>query len=168
MVCLSLLSRAKHHIEAIHIDYGQAAAGPERISAEAIAKVFSVQLQVLTVDLGRSYGAGEIPYRNAALIFAAAMAAADRIDELAIGVHAGVPYRDCSENFLEAIRSAVRTSVQNPFGLVAPIRTWLKDEIIAYAVKENLPLHQTYSCEAGTIPPCGDCLSCQDRSELSC
>jgi 7-cyano-7-deazaguanine synthase len=31
-----------------------------------------------------------------------------------------------------------------------------------------LPVQLTYSCELGSVPPCGLCLSCADRRALGC
>lgn len=168
MVCLSLLLRAQHEVEAIHINYNQAANEFEQEAAVAIAEAFGIPLFVSTMDLTRSFNAGEIPYRNAALIFAAAMAMSHRADEVAIGVHAGVSYPDCSDTFLGAMRKAIQTSSENRLGLIAPLIQWHKHQIIAFALDERLPIQLTYSCEVGAQPPCGKCRSCQDRETLSC
>lgn len=168
MVCLSLLQAAKHEVTAYHVDFGQAAARPERMAAEQLAKFFNVPFRVLRMDLGCEFQAGEVPFRNAAMIFAVAMAAGDSIDQLAVGVHTGVPYPDCSANFLDAIKKAMFASTTRPVALVAPLKTWHKKEILAYASAKELPLFLTYSCETGTVPACGECLSCKDRAELAC
>jgi 7-cyano-7-deazaguanine synthase len=52
--------------------------------------------------------------------------------------------------------------------LGAPFATWTKQDIIAYCRTRNVPVHLTYSCERGTEPPCGTCLSCKDRSLPLC
>lgn len=168
MVCLSLLLEAKHRVNALHINFRQAAAEPERRAVQSLIEFFNIPLRVIRIDVGREFLSGEIPFRNAALIFTAAMSAGDSIDELAIGVHAGVPYPDCSEEFLEAVRRMILESSDRHVGLVAPLRTWHKQEILAFAREKNLPIDLTYSCEVGTTPPCGECLSCKDRANLPC
>ena len=168
MVCLALLLRARRTLDAVHVDYGQAAAHPERAAADSIASSFRTPLRILRLDFGHHFGPGEIPFRNATLIFSAAMAARPGTDEVAIGIHAGVPYPDCTDEFLESVKTTMRSSYRDPIGVAAPLITWGKQEIIAFAVQESLPLSLTYSCEAGSRPPCGLCESCQDRTFLSC
>ncbi len=80
---------------------------------------------------------------------------------MAIGIHAGVPYPDCSQEFLVSVDSILRYA-SHPLTLHAPLRTWQKAEVIAYAKKNRLPIDLTYSCEAGSVP-CGKCQSCLDR-----
>ena len=48
----------------------------------------------------------------------------------------------------------------------APFLTWEKPAIYTYCIDKGIPIKLTYSCEAGTSPPCGKCTSCRDREAL--
>jgi 7-cyano-7-deazaguanine synthase len=50
--------------------------------------------------------------------------------------------------------------------LEAPFINWNKKMIYHYCKENNVPTDLTYSCENGTIPPCGKCNSCLDRRYL--
>jgi 7-cyano-7-deazaguanine synthase len=166
MVVLSLLRRANRSIKAVFVDYGQAALDQEKVAAQCVAVHFGIDLIGLRFEFPSNYSAGEIRYRNGTLVFATAMATADFADSIAIGVHAGVPYADCSVSFLASLEGALKESHSNLMQLIAPLKTWHKSEILAYAKQERLPLELTYSCEAGGVPPCGRCASCLDRAAL--
>jgi 7-cyano-7-deazaguanine synthase len=81
---------------------------------------------------------------------------------LALGIHAGTPYADCTGEFLESAKRLLSLQMR-PVDVLAPFLDWHKQDIIAYAVKRQLPLNITYSCEEGIVPPCGRCASCVDR-----
>lgn len=166
MVVLSLLQSTRPAATAVFVDYGQAALVQEKNASRQIADHFGIDLINLRLEFPKRYSAGEIVYRNGTLIFAAAMATADFADRIAIGIHAGVPYPDCSVAFLRTIETALRESHFGPMQMIAPLKTWHKPEIIAYAKQEHLPLALTYSCEAGGAMPCGKCASCLDRVGL--
>jgi 7-cyano-7-deazaguanine synthase len=166
MVVLRLLLRANRSVTGAFVDYGQAALPQEMVASQRVAAHFGIDLIKLQLEFPRRYGAGEIRHRNGTLIFAAAMATGEFADSIALGVHAGIPYADCSANFLESVEGALRQSHSSSMLLVAPLKTWSKSEIIAYAKQEHLPLELTYSCEAGGVPPCGRCASCVDRADL--
>jgi 7-cyano-7-deazaguanine synthase len=166
MVVLNLLRQENRSTTAIFVDYGQGALDQERIASRQVAEHFGIELINLRIEFPRSYGAGEIRHRNSTLIFVAAMASADFADCIAIGVHAGVPYPDCSPAFIASMDAALKVSSSPAVQLIAPLVTWRKPEIIAYAKQERLPLPLTYSCEAGGTIPCGKCASCLDRIDI--
>lgn len=168
MVCLQLLQGAGHNVSAIFVDYGQLAATQEIMAARQIARYFDASLKEVRISLNKTFGAGEVKYRNGSLIFVGAMAAAPDTDNLVIGIHAGTPYPDCSDNFVSSVSELLSKSTERSCALIAPIRSWLKSQIVAYAVKENLPIRLTYSCESGGRSPCGACDSCKDRISAAC
>lgn len=168
MVCLALAMDTGRNIDVLHIDYGQVARTHELSSAKEIAGHFGVKLRVISIDFGKQFGVGEIPNRNAGLIFSAAMAISNSSDEMILGVHAGTEYEDCSPEFLLACQNVLQFTNNSHLSLIAPLKTWSKAEILAYSMDKGLPLSKTYSCESGTFPPCGICASCMDRIELTC
>jgi 7-cyano-7-deazaguanine synthase len=52
--------------------------------------------------------------------------------------------------------------------IIAPFIDLHKPQIYRYFQDAQLPLEATYSCEAGSLPPCGSCASCRDRRALGC
>lgn len=165
MLTLHLLREAGHTVCAMFIDYGQIVSAREEHSSRAIAEHFEVSWRRIRVDLGREFGEGETLYRNGLFVFAAAAASPDG-SSIAVGIHAGSPYPDCSSNFLNNLEQTLKASSSGFGALVAPLQEWHKPQIIAYAHACDLPLSLTYSCEADPSEPCGRCSSCRDRSGL--
>lgn len=149
----------------IFVDYGQAAARHETVAAEAVAHHLAIPLLVVTACGPRAKGDGEIPARNAFLACAAAMERPPSVLAIALGIHAGTPYADCSPAFVASAKELLRLQ-STPVDVLAPFLEWQKQEVIEYARKRRLPIELTYSCESGTLPPCGTCMSCLDRRVL--
>jgi 7-cyano-7-deazaguanine synthase len=102
------------------------------------------------------------------LISAAFFASKGRSCTIATGIHAGTAYYDCSEQFLDAMNSLALAQSDGKVSILNPFADWNKRDVFDYAVAENLSLDQTYSCENGTLPSCGQCPSCRDREGLKC
>jgi 7-cyano-7-deazaguanine synthase len=153
-------------VRALFVDFGQAAAKQELNAAKALCKHFGVPLSVFTAKCGRSFTAGEIPGRNAFLIFAAVLACHRRPGIIAVGIHEGPPYYDCSEGFLKSVQIIVDGYTSGSIKIAAPFLKWNKAMIWEFCKESKLPVDLTYSCERGGIRPCGMCLSCKDREAL--
>jgi 7-cyano-7-deazaguanine synthase len=106
--------------------------------------------------------------RNGFLIFASLLARGATPGLLAVGLHAGTPYYDCSEGFFVAMERLVSEHTDSCVTLVAPFLRWHKSDVYEYFRSAELPIDLTYSCEAGTNPPCEKCASCRDRRNLAC
>jgi 7-cyano-7-deazaguanine synthase len=85
---------------------------------------------------------------------------------IAIGIHAGTAYPDCSPLFVDRMQAVYDLYTSGRVKIVAPFLEWSKGEILAYACSSGVPLGLTYSCEAGSEPPCECCRSCLDRKLL--
>jgi 7-cyano-7-deazaguanine synthase len=166
--CAWFLKRQGMNVRGAFINYGQAAAGPERQAAVCVAGRLSITLDAFNVGAQQGFGAGELPYRNAFLIFTTLFLQRQQEGVLAIGVHAGTPYFDCSPAFVASIATLVSEHSDGRVTVVAPFLDWSKRDIITYCQQEGVPIQLTYSCEAGFEPPCGRCLSCRDRIALGC
>ena len=81
---------------------------------------------------------------------------------VAIGVHAGTPYTDCSMQWLDARHRLLDVQHSGTVALLAPLVALHKPEVLALAHECAVPFRLTYSCETGAVP-CGQCLSCLDR-----
>jgi 7-cyano-7-deazaguanine synthase len=162
---LALCAEQASDVEALFVDYGQRAIKPERAAAATIAKAYNVTLRHASAGIG-AVPKGEIPGRNALLVHLALATAPPGATTIMIGIHAGTTYRDCSPAFVGVMQASLDLHRDGAVQLAAPLVSWTKHEVYAYARAANVPLGITYSCETGTVPPCGTCLSCQDRELL--
>jgi 7-cyano-7-deazaguanine synthase len=156
--CLQFYCEIGRAPAALFVDYGQAAARLEATAAQSVAAYYSVPLLSLKWSGYQAKHAGLIPGRNSFLISAAVMERPLSVSIIAIGVHSGTDYPDCTQSFLDAMQSVLSVSENHS--------SWTKHDIIDYCRLRNVPLELTYSCERGTEPPCGRCLSCRDRSSF--
>ena len=73
--------------------------------------------------------------------------------------------REHLQMFVDNMNRVIDCYANGKIILEAPFLNWVKPEIISYCKANSLPVHFTYSCESGKVPPCGRCLSCLDRKE---
>jgi 7-cyano-7-deazaguanine synthase len=165
MACADFYRSMDRSVCGMFVDYGQAAATHEATASRAVARHLAIPLLSVTTQGPSPKGAGEIPARNAFLASLAAMERPSTVRAIAMGLHAGTSYPDCSAQFVEAATALLRLQ-SSPVGILAPFVDWHKQEVIAYVLKRGLPVNLTYSCEAGTLPTCGTCMSCLDRRAL--
>lgn len=164
--CLHFARDIGRPLSAMFFDYGQAAVREELVAAMNIAEEYAVPLNVRRLADARLKTTGITSCRNAFLLATAAMEASDSVTAIAIGVHRGTDYFDCSEEFVQSMDRLVRASTMGRVGIMAPFVKWSKVEVWQYCLKSGVPMQLTYSCEAGGPEPCGSCLSCKDREAL--
>ncbi|WP_193181634.1 7-cyano-7-deazaguanine synthase [Nisaea sediminum] len=166
--CVHYLIQQGFNVDAIFVDYDQAARELESVSSKKISDYFNINYQKIKLSGLSSSGVGELVGRNALFIFLALFTTRAKSGLLGLGLHAGTSYFDCSPKFLESAGQFVAELTDGQVSLVAPFLNWGKGDVYEYFINAGLPLNITYSCEAGTTPPCGECLSCKDRKELRC
>ena len=166
--CAAFLLDQGLEVSAVFVDHGQAAANFERVAVRSVAAALEIEVQELALTGAAPFGSGELMGRNAFLVFSAMFATRARSSRIALGLHAGTPYYDCSPAFVEAINRAVAEHTDNAVRVVAPFIEWTKRDVYDYFVQAGLPVELTYSCESGGTPTCGRCASCQDRKVLQC
>jgi 7-cyano-7-deazaguanine synthase len=164
---LAFYQQQKFSVRALFVDFGQPAAKQELRAARSVSRHYRVQISTVTVRNRASFSAGEIKGRNAFLIFAAVLMNWKGPGVIAIGIHEGLPYYDCGEGFVTAIQAIVDGYSSGSVRIAAPFLKWDKPTIWAFCKKHKVPTHLTYSCEQGSRPPCGKCLSCKDREALN-
>jgi 7-cyano-7-deazaguanine synthase len=165
--CAHLLASNGHQVEGLFVDYGQAALAREREASAAVAAHLNIPLRTRAIQPAPAQGAGELPGRNVLLISLGVFELGAAGGLVAIGVHAGTRYFDCSEPFIASIGRLVQEQTDGRTGVIAPLVAWTKSDVFQTFVAAGLPLPATYSCEAGPVP-CGECLSCRDRRALGC
>lgn len=164
---LAFYLRQRFNVRALFVDFGQPAAKQESRAARAVCKHYGVRLSIMTVKSAETFSAGEIPGRNAFLVFAAVLVSGAEPGIIAIGIHEGPPYYDCTEGFLKSIQTVVDGYAAGQNKVAAPFLKWGKQTIWEFCKKVGAPVDSTYSCEKGGVRPCGRCLSCKDREALS-
>ncbi|MCB1972503.1 MAG: 7-cyano-7-deazaguanine synthase [Geminicoccaceae bacterium] len=166
--CAHLLAAQGHAVQGIFVDFGQAAREQESRAVSRLADLLGVATTTLNVGTGSCFGAGELVGRNAFLLMTAIFLGRAHDGLLAIGIHAGTPYYDCSAGFIDRLKVLTEEHTEGRLTVTAPFLQWTKGQIYEYVIKSGLPVDATYSCESGTIPPCGSCASCHDRRVLGC
>lgn len=109
-----------------------------------------------------------VPFRNGLFLsVAASVALSNGCAEIYYGAHsddaAGNAYPDCSEEFNNAINSAVYIGSGNQLRVEAPFVGMNKAEVVELGLKLGVPYELTWSCYEGGEKPCGVCGTCRDR-----
>ena len=164
----SFLRNHDFELRALFVDYGQAALVQERRAAKRVAAFLGCPLSQIAVSGPKLYGPGELLGRNAFLLFAALFSMSHLPNLIGIGIHAGTPYFDCSESFLNSIDRLISEHTDGKTRVVAPFLRWTKREVMSYFAETDVPAGLTYSCEIGAKKACGKCSSCKDRRALEC
>lgn len=164
--CAHFLQKHGFTVEGLFVEYGQEAQSCEGTSVSRVCATLKIPLRVVRLMSGETFAAGEILGRNWFLLATALLANRKPPSGIAIGLHAGSPYYDCSETFFERVQTLLNEHTDGRTTLLAPFLSWTKQQVYTYAVSERLPLSMTYSCERRGPEACGVCLSCLDRKLL--
>ncbi len=150
--CAHFLREQGMRVRGLFIDHGQAAAAQEAIAVRAVASALEIEISSCKLSSAAKLGTGELVGRNSMLIFAGLFFDQCQPSILALGIHAGTEYFDCSPAFLQVAARLLSDQTDGRVSLVAPFSNWAKQDVIEYSVTAGLPLHLTYSCEAGRGP----------------
>lgn len=113
-----------------------------------------------------------VPFRNGLMLSAVASLAQsiypdDEVD-IYIGAHAddaaGHAYADCSQEFTDAMNSAINIGTYGKVKLDAPLVNLTKAGVVKWGIELNVPYELTWSCYEGEDKPCGKCGTCIDRA----
>lgn len=161
--CVALYLGKQFQVESLFVDYGHPAATMEREAATAISRHYGIHLREAKVEGLPSRENGFVPGRNALLVCTGLATGTPSAGLLALGIHDGTVYPDCTPGFVTACQTIADVYAEGRIQVVAPFLDWKKNDILTYAEEVGVPLDRTYSCEAGGPTPCGICLSCQDQ-----
>lgn len=164
---LSFYKEMGYETKPIYVNYGQAAHKVEEDHAFAVSEYFELKLETLTFHSGINFSQGLIKGRNAFLIFAALISHQEHSGLISMGIHSGTNYYDCSSDFANSVNRILANYTMGEMIFDAPFINWSKRMIYDYCIKRDVPIHLTYSCENGIVPPCGHCDSCLDREALN-
>jgi len=66
--------------------------------------------------------------------------------------------------FLKKAQLAIEAALGRPMRIITPLAEFSKSDVIKLAGEKGI--NGTYSCHAGTDPPCGRCVSCLEFSAI--
>lgn len=161
------MKRAGFKVECLYVDYGQPSRNQEKLHLRKIANAMAVTVDIVRVTADKRFREGEHLGRNLFLIASGLLFETRPAAGLCLGIHAGLPYYDCSATFFRKVAKVASELSSGRVALLAPLLSLNKTEIINLCRKEQVPLDLTYSCERGYELPCGRCPSCHDRKTHS-
>lgn len=179
---LYYLLKQGYQLNALFVDYGQRMVKVEQRSAQHMCSEAGVTLEVVSVPLTSQLSQGwlveappnpdwtdhfvsHLPHRNTLLITLAAMLASrKRATSVFIGIIdiLTTPFPDCTETFVKRIQDTVQLTEPN-LTIQAPFLTWTKRQVVAEALRLEVPIDWTFSCSYATDHHCMECPSCLDR-----
>ena len=165
--CVAFYLEQHREVHGLFVDYGQVAARKELRASRTIAEHYSIQHSRVKLSGVKEKGEGLIVGRNALLLVAALLEASSNTTIIALGVHSGTTYSDCTPSFIKKMQSLFDLYTGGVVQIGVPFIKWQKGDIWSYARSHGVPLKLTYSCERGLRQPCGRCLSCRDLGEIN-
>ncbi len=106
-----------------------------------------------------------VPFRNGIFLsIAAALAEVESCESIFIGVLAddNSGYADCSFPFIQKAEDFINEgrATKIKAKIKTPLISLKKEDVVALAYKENVPIKYTYSCYENDEFACGECDSC--------
>jgi 7-cyano-7-deazaguanine synthase len=154
-------------LRAVHFDYGQPSAEGERRAVLEIAKHYAVPIDQIKFGLPITNVRGEYLCRNAMFLLGAASILNSASARLALGIHTGTPFYDCSVPFLDDVQRLFDGYFGGTVQVEAPFAEFTKRDVFDFCVRNHVPIDLTFSCERQSAYPCGECRSCKERAMLS-
>lgn len=164
--CLAYFKNRGDRLTAVFIDYGQSPADRERASARSLARWCDVPLLELRCCGPAQLAAGEIPARNAFLVFTTILLTGQTSGLVTMGIHSGTGYYDCSTHFVTSMNAILDGYSNGQLTLSVPFLDWDKKMVWTFAEQQGVPTDMTWSCEVGPDQSCGGCRSCLDVEAL--
>lgn len=165
--CVAFYRRMGSDVTGVFVDYGQPVNHEEERSAKAIAEYYGIPLHIIRCSGPSAEFSGEIPGRNGFLALVALLYHPTFAGLLALGIHGGTRYYDCSEHFASLLGNMLSAYRGGQVVLATPFLLWTKQMVYDCCVECKVPVQFTWSCEVGPSEPCGHCLSCWDRELLN-
>ena len=179
-----------YEIIALHFNYGQRTEKKELESFRKITKTLdAIESYEIDLDFFEQIGASAltdksievptggieagvpvtyVPFRNGIFLsIATAVAEKHGAQALYIGVveEDSSGYPDCRENYIKQMERAINLGTKDETNLEIkmPLVAMSKAEIVAEALKRDVPLQFTWSCYKNEDEACGVCDSCRLR-----
>ncbi len=164
--CLAYYLAENYAVHALWVDYGQPSALAEESAIERITSHYDVPLQKVVVT-GIKWPKldnelFEFRGRNLTLVSLALNTSPVEPSLIALGIHQGTPFADCTDAFAQQLNSLLILLSDGRLRLDCPFLRWSKLDVAEYALSHAVPIDLTYSCEKGLLPPCKECVKCRD------
>lgn len=164
--CASYYIAQGASVSALFVNYGQISAQREVNAVLKICGYYNIPLDKVTISGFKSWTGSCIPGRNSFLLYTGMMSFRHTTGIIALGIHAGTNYSDCSQEFIQTMQVSFDLYTDGCIQIGAPFVNFNKRGVWNYCQSENVPIELTYSCELGREQPCGECLSCKDLEVL--
>jgi len=144
--CICFYLQRELPVRAIFVDYGQVSAAKERHAAMVIGRHYGVSVHPITIHGTKSWEGGCVLGRNALLLYIALINMDASHGLIAMGIHAGTDYWDCSADFVNVTQKCFDHYGDNRIRIDTPFLEWSKNEIWNYCLQAGVPVNRTYSC----------------------
>jgi len=142
--CIEYYVSRGYEVGALFVEYGQPDMDKETAAASAVSNHYGIKLSRLRIT-GYLPPDGYVPARNSVLLSLALMSASFTCGLIAIGVHSGTPYTDCTLDFCSRMQAVFDSYTGGQVQIDAPFVEWTKSEIWDYARMHGVPLDLTHS-----------------------
>lgn len=153
-------------VRGVHFNYGQPSFRGEQRAVQQVSSYYGIPVTTISLGLSIASDQGEYHCRNAILLLSAVGILPTKSARFAIGIHAGTPYYDCSNAFVDHLQKLLDGYFNGSVRVEAPFLEFTKGDILELCKALSVPVNLTYSCERNSDTPCGECLSCIDRKVL--
>ena len=164
--CIHYYKTLGFEVECLFVIYGQKAKQKEIIAVKNISKYYNVKVRTVSIETELVVENGIILGRNILLLSVALMNFSKPKGIIAMGVHTGTKFPDCSKEFIEKTQMVFNSYKAGSIIVDCPFISMTKLEIFEYCKINKIPLKYTYSCEYGKQQPCGECSTCIDLMKL--
>jgi 7-cyano-7-deazaguanine synthase len=167
--CIAYYLAKGYYPVALWVDYGQNAKKPEFTAATKVAMYYGIKLQKVAIKGIKWMYVGtsdELVGRNHLLASVGVCSFPGSHGLIAMGIHEGTGYSDCSVEFQQKMDDLVHVISRDCLAMDYPFGKANKMDIGAFCKENDVPLELTYSCLRGTVPSCGSCPSCRDRIKI--
>jgi len=165
--CLRFYLLQSFSVTSLFVEYGQVSASKESRASKEIADFYNVPFRkVVMKNTVKHENGGYILGRNAFLLLTGLLNFQKSNGIIALGIHSGTNYPDCSHTFIDGIQAVFDEYTDGRIKIGTPFISFTKLEIWNFCHKEDIPVELTYSCELGKQQPCKECNSCKDLKAL--
>src|SRR5205807_2583155 len=138
--CVAFYRRMGYDVIGVFVDYGQPVNQKEEQSAKAIADHYVIPVRISRCSGPSAEFQGEIPGRNAFLVFVALLYHPAFAGLLALGIHAGTTYYDSSEYFATQLGSILSGYRTGQIVLATPFLLWTKQMVYDFCTEHKIPV----------------------------
>src|SRR5260370_27527621 len=164
--CMAYYFSENYAVHALWVDYGQPSAQAEESAIERITSHYDVPLQKVHVtginwpkldnELFQFRG------RNLTLVSLAFNTAPVEPGLIALGVHQGTPFADCTDTFAQQLNSLLILLSDGRLRLECPFLHGSKLCVAEYSLLHPFPIYLTFSFGKSLLPPCKEVVKCRD------